>query len=196
MTSCTSPRDSAYGLPISRVTSLASASLLFSTTRPIFFTTWERIGAGTSDHSRCAARAALHACTNVPASPSSTSATVSVVRAGFVESMRPPGASSTARPPITEATVRVPTDVFSRASVVLILYLQASLVCPSCHYPTPKPRDAPSSKIVVNRAQCRPSCGVSRHGNIGHGHSELGARHPAAHREEDLQPLHSRRYAG
>src|SRR5215203_4915672 len=121
MISCTSPRDSAYGLPISRVTSRASASLLFSTTRPIFFITWERIGAGTDAHSRCASRAAVHASTNVPASPSDTSATVSDVRAGFVEVMRPPGAPSGARPPIIEATVRVSEDVPSRASVVRIL---------------------------------------------------------------------------
>src|ERR671912_2088828 len=84
------------------------------------------IGAGTDAHSRCASRAALHASTNVPASPSDTSATVSDVSAGFVEVMRPPGAPSGARPPIIEATVRVSEAVPSRASVVRILYLQAS----------------------------------------------------------------------
>src|SRR5215212_7295034 len=48
------------------------------------------MGAGTAAHSRCASRAALHASTNVPASPSDTSATVSDVSAGFVEVIRPP----------------------------------------------------------------------------------------------------------
>src|SRR5829696_1549013 len=82
------------------------------------------MGAGTAAHSRCASRAALHASANVPASPSDTSATVSDVRAGFVEVVCPPGAPSGARPPIMEATVRVSEAVPSRASVVRILYLQ------------------------------------------------------------------------
>src|SRR5215203_4447228 len=124
MISCTSPRDSEYGLPISRVTRRASASLLFSTMRPIFFITCDRTGAGTSAHSRCAPRAARHACTNVSASPSSTSATDSDVRAGFTEVMRPPGASSGELPPIREATVRVCEAVPSPVSVVCIGYLQ------------------------------------------------------------------------
>src|SRR5919112_661180 len=105
------------------------------------------MGAGTAAHFPCASRAARHASTNVPASPSDTSATVSEVRAGFVEVMRPPGAPSGARPPIIEATVRVPEAVPSRASVVRILYLQASLARLSRPYPTPKPRDAPYSRI-------------------------------------------------
>src|SRR5215210_5758474 len=79
------------------------------------------MGAGTAAHSRCASRAALHASTNVPASPSDTSATVSNVNAGFVEVIRPPGAPSGGRPPIIEATVRVSEAVPSRASVVRIL---------------------------------------------------------------------------
>src|SRR5215212_4260272 len=85
MISCTSPRDSEYGLPISRVTRRASASLLFSTMRPIFFITCDRTGAGTSAHSRCALRAARHASTNVSASPSSTSATTSEVRIVYLQ---------------------------------------------------------------------------------------------------------------
>src|SRR4028119_826482 len=43
---------------------------------------------------------------------------------------------------------------------------------------------------------CPASNGVYEHGNSGQGHSELGARHTAPHRQEDLQPLHRRRYAG
>ena len=47
MISWTSPSDSAYGLPISRVTSAASASLLASTSRPTCAITRPRAGAGT-----------------------------------------------------------------------------------------------------------------------------------------------------
>src|ERR687889_910513 len=82
------------------------------------------MGAGTPAHSRCATRAARHASTNVSASPSSTSATVSDVRAGFTEVVRPPGAPSGELPPIREATVRVCEAVPSPVSVVCILYLQ------------------------------------------------------------------------
>src|SRR4051794_7506766 len=92
--------------------------------RPIFFMTCDRTGAGTSAHPRCASRAARHASTNVFASPKSTSATVSEVRAGLVEVIRPPGASSGELPPIREATVRVLEAVPSPVSVVCILYLQ------------------------------------------------------------------------
>src|SRR5215210_2367541 len=92
--------------------------------RPIFFMTWDRTGAGTPAHPRCASRAALHASTNVSASPKSTSATASDVRAGFTEVVRPPGASSRKFPPTREATVRVCEAVPSPVSVVCILYLQ------------------------------------------------------------------------
>ena len=54
MTSCTSPSDSAYGLPISRVISRASASLFDSTRRPICCTARPRTGAGTAAHVGCA----------------------------------------------------------------------------------------------------------------------------------------------
>ena len=76
MTSCTSPRDSAIGLPISRVRSCESASRFSSTRRPSCWIARPRTGAGTAAHPGCAARAARHASTNVPASPSSASATV------------------------------------------------------------------------------------------------------------------------
>ena len=48
MISCTSPSASGYGLPISRVTSRASASLLSSTSRPMCAIARPRTGAGTS----------------------------------------------------------------------------------------------------------------------------------------------------
>src|SRR3954471_20698820 len=101
--SCTSPSDSGYGLPTSRVTRRDSASLLASTSRPTCAITRPRAGAGTRAHSFCAARAARAASTNVDASPSATSATTSSVRAGLVEVRRPPGASARASPPMTEA---------------------------------------------------------------------------------------------
>ncbi len=59
--SLTSPSASAYGLPISSVTSLARDSALASTSRPIEATTRPRTGAGTRAHSRCAAAATLQA---------------------------------------------------------------------------------------------------------------------------------------
>src|SRR4051794_12569529 len=101
--SCTSPSDSGYGLPISRVTRRDSASLLASTSRPTCAITRPRAGAGTRAHSFCAPRAPRAASTNVDASPSATSATTSSVRAGLVEVRRPPGASARASPPMTEA---------------------------------------------------------------------------------------------
>src|SRR5215210_3851526 len=81
--SCTSPSDSAYGLPISRVTRRARASLLSSTSRPTFLIALPRMGAGTRAHSRCAFRAAPHAVTKSPTSAASTSATTSFSRAGL-----------------------------------------------------------------------------------------------------------------
>src|SRR4051795_9811596 len=54
MTSCTSPSASAYGLPISRVTSRASASLLRSASRPICWIARPRTGGGVAAHSCCA----------------------------------------------------------------------------------------------------------------------------------------------
>src|SRR6187200_3122085 len=111
MTSWTSPRASAYGLPISRVTTRASASLLSSTSRPACWIARPRTGAGTAAHAGCAARAASHAATNVDASPSATPATTSSVRAGFVEATRPPGAPSGARPATIDATVGLAATV-------------------------------------------------------------------------------------
>src|SRR5215203_1297436 len=193
MISCTSPRDSTYGLPISRVTRRASASLLFSTMRPIFFITCDRTGAGTSAHSRCAPRAARHASTNVSASPSNTSATVSEARAGFTEVMCPPGASSGELPPTREVTVRVCEAVPSPVSLVCIVYLQrlslALLVTIVHQRPWPLLR-VESGKI---KASVR---GVSKYGSSGQGHSKLGALHTAAYSQKDLQPLYRRRYAG
>src|SRR5215213_5060670 len=186
MISCTSPRDSTYGLPISRVTRRASASLLFSTMRPIFFITCDRMGAGTAAHSRCAPRAARLACTNVSASPSSTSATVSHVRAGFTEVIRPPGASSDELPPIREATVRVREAVPSPVSVVCIVYLQRIL------YPTliTIVHQSFEPLLRVESGVIKASVwGVSEYGSSGQGHSKLGARHSTVHSQEDLQPL-------
>jgi hypothetical protein len=107
MISCTSPSDSAYGLPTSRVTSRASGFLLASKMRPTWAMTRPRAGAGTLAHSRCASRAARAASTKVWASPSSTSATASPVRDGLVEVSRPPGESVRGSPPTIEAIVAV-----------------------------------------------------------------------------------------
>jgi hypothetical protein len=104
-TSCTSPSDSGYGLPISRVMRRASDSLFSSTSRPICWIALPRTGAGVAPHSRCAARAARQASTNMPASPSSASQTTSSRLAGLRDSTRRP--SGLARPATTEATVLV-----------------------------------------------------------------------------------------
>jgi hypothetical protein len=114
MISCTSPRDSAIGLPTSRVTSCDSASLLASNRRPTWAMTRPRAGAGTFAHSFWAARAAAQASTNVAASASDTSATTSSSRAGLVDTRRPPGASVRASPPITEAIVGAPDAASGR----------------------------------------------------------------------------------
>jgi hypothetical protein len=111
MISCTSPSASGYGLPISRVTSRASASLLASKRRPTSAITRPRAGAGTVAHSRCAARAARHASTKASASASSTSATTSERLAGFVDSRRPPGAPARSTPSTIDAAVRVDSAV-------------------------------------------------------------------------------------
>src|SRR6476469_4833068 len=105
--SWTSPSDSGYGLPISRVTRRASDSLFSSTRRPICWIARPRMGAGTAAHSRCASRAASHAATKVEASPRRTSATTSSVFAGLRDVAVPPGPSVTAFPLTIEATVRV-----------------------------------------------------------------------------------------
>ncbi len=102
MISCTSPSDSAYGLPTSRVTSCDSASLLASNRRPTFAITRPRAGAGTAAQAFCASRAARQAATNVAASARRTSATTSEVLAGFVEVRWPPGASPAGCPSTIE----------------------------------------------------------------------------------------------
>ena len=114
MISCTSPRDSAIGLPTSRVTSWERASLLVSNRRPTWAITRPRAGAGTFAHSFCAARAARQASANVAASARDTSATTSSVRAGLVDVRRPPGASVRASPSITEAIEGAPAPVPGR----------------------------------------------------------------------------------
>ena len=106
MISWTSPSASGYGFPISRVTRAARACLLSSTSRPMCAIARPRTGAGTSAHACCASRAARAAVTSSAASPSATSATTSSSRAGLVDRIRPPGASATGRPAITEKTVR------------------------------------------------------------------------------------------
>jgi hypothetical protein len=108
MISWTSPRASAKGLPISRVTRRASAFLLSSMRRPMCAIARPRTGAGTSAHARCACRASLAAATTSAGSPSATSATTSSRRAGFTERSHSPGASpaactgGTGLPPTTE----------------------------------------------------------------------------------------------
>src|SRR4029079_19018083 len=114
MISWTSPRDSAIGLPTSRVTSWESASLLDSKRRPTWAITRLRARAGTFAHSFWAARAAAHASTNVAASASPTSATTSSSLAGLVGVRWPPGASVRASPPITEAIVGAPDAASAR----------------------------------------------------------------------------------
>ena len=106
--SCTSPSASGYGLPISRVTSRASASLLASTSRPTCAITRPRAGAGTAAHSFWAARAARAASTNVDASPSATSATTSSVRGGVRGGQRAAGSVRARLAADNEATVIAP----------------------------------------------------------------------------------------
>src|SRR5215208_1868716 len=95
-TSWTSPSDSVYGLPISRVTSRASASLFRSTRRPTFLITPPRTGAGTRSHCLCAARAARQAAAKPAASESSISATTSSRCAGLRDSTRRPVSATVA----------------------------------------------------------------------------------------------------
>ena len=107
-TSCTSPRDSAIGLPISRVMRRASASRLDSTSRPSCWIARPRTGAGTAAQPGWASRAVRHASSKVPASPRFASATRSSSRAGFaITVIVPPGEPSTGLPPTSEDTVRV-----------------------------------------------------------------------------------------
>src|SRR5690349_9309948 len=68
-----------------------------------------RTGAGTSAQADCACRAACAAATNVAASPSETSATISLVRAGLVDLIRTPVAPSTGVPAMIEVTLRLIT---------------------------------------------------------------------------------------
>ena len=107
MTSWTSPSDSLYGLPISRVMSAARASLLSSTSRPICWMARPRTGAGTRDHLVCTSRAARHASTIVEASPSAASDRTSSSRDGFRTVMIPPDAPSAGRPAIREDTALI-----------------------------------------------------------------------------------------
>ncbi len=106
-TSCTSPRDSLIGLPISRVRSRASASALSSTSRPRFWIARPRTGAGTRPHPGWAPAARRQASTTVSASASRAVATVSSSREGFASTRVPPGAPSTGRPSSSEETSRV-----------------------------------------------------------------------------------------
>ncbi len=85
MISCTSPRASAAGLPISRVTIAASRSLLAAISRPTFAITCPRTGAGMSDQARCASYDDRQASTNTAGPASSTVATRSLVFAGLVD---------------------------------------------------------------------------------------------------------------
>ena len=107
MTSCTSPSDSANGLPISRVRSVARARLLSSTRRPSCWIALPRTGAGTRAHASCARRAVTQASTNVAESASDASATTSSRCAGFGTVSRPLEAPEAPRPPISDDTVLV-----------------------------------------------------------------------------------------
>jgi hypothetical protein len=120
--SWTSPRDSASGLPISRLTSRARASRFSSTRRPRCLTARPLTGAGVAAQPGCAARAAPQASTKVAGSASSTSATISPVWAGLVEATtRPPSAR---RPPMREAS----------GGVVVVGVMLGRLSCP-CRCP-------------------------------------------------------------
>src|SRR5215212_6936769 len=102
MISWTSPRASASGLPISRVTSRARASLLSSTSRPRYLIARPRTGAGVAAQPGWASRAARQAATKVAGSASMTSATTWPVWAGSTERQRRP---PSARPaPTREAS--------------------------------------------------------------------------------------------
>src|SRR5690349_23987454 len=68
-----------------------------------------RTGAGTSAQAGWACRAALAAATNVLASPSETSATTSLVRAGLVDAIRAPVAPATGVPAMIEVMLRLIT---------------------------------------------------------------------------------------
>ena len=105
MISWTSPSASGYGLPSSRVTSRARASLLASTIRPIAATVRPRTGAGMSAHSGCACFAAAQAPAKVPASARVTSATTSVSRDGLGESTVPAAGPSAGLPLMMETMV-------------------------------------------------------------------------------------------
>ena len=106
MTSCTSPRDSAIGLPISRVISALSASKLSSTSRPNCWIARPRTGAGVAAQPRWASLATRHASRNVSASASAASATTTSRFAGF-GIVRVVADASTGLPAMSDATVRV-----------------------------------------------------------------------------------------
>ncbi len=93
--SCTSPSDSAIGLPISRVTSAARASLFSSTSRPIWAMARPRTGAGVEAQPGWAARAARAPSTSPSAPAGSYSMTTSSRLAGLRETMCQPYPYST-----------------------------------------------------------------------------------------------------
>jgi hypothetical protein len=92
-------------LPISRVSSRESASLLSSTSRPIRPIVLPRTGAGVAAQARCASRAVRQASTNPSASVSHASQTSSSRLAGLRDSTCVP--PSRVCPPMIEATVLV-----------------------------------------------------------------------------------------
>src|SRR6266508_1675210 len=110
MTSWTSPSDSRSGLPISRVTSSASACLLASTSRPTCWTTRPRSGAGSAAQAGCPSRAARQARRKVASSASSSSATTSPSLAGLRECSTLDSAGRADSPETTDPrrTVRPP----------------------------------------------------------------------------------------
>src|SRR5215471_9222575 len=123
MISWTSPSASGYGLPSSRVTRRASASLLASTIRPIAATVRPRTGAGMSAHSGCACFAAAQAAAKMPASARVTLATTSVSREGLDESATHSADPGAGRPLMVETMLR--------AMVTGFLGLVSSLACAS-----------------------------------------------------------------
>src|SRR6516225_11360105 len=70
-----------------------------------------RTGAGTSAQAGCACLAACAAATNVLASPSETSATTSLVRAGLVDAIRAPVAPAGAPAMIEVMLLLITTSV-------------------------------------------------------------------------------------
>src|SRR5262249_43295122 len=119
----TSPSASGYGLPSSRVTRRASASLLASTIRPIAATVPPRTGAGGSAPNGRARFAATQAAAQVPGAARGALATTSVSREGLDESSTHSAVPGAGRPLMVETMLR--------AMVTGFLGLVSALACAS-----------------------------------------------------------------